>query len=358
MDEPFLPKNDTRLGVGGKDEPESSGSTTPTTSLPSKPLSSPAQPVTGDDAIVPDPIPTPPTSSSCANPIVILNNNNINKKLIIGLIVYVIIGIVIFCTTSFELEKTYKLVDALYYIVVTLCTIGYGDIVPNTTLAKYLSCFFILLGFGFFDILLNGLVAYICEKESVLLRPSDGKFKNMIQTYMVDKEKGRIRTRSKIGLALVIVIVCIGIGTLAVHFLEGLSWPDSIYLSVTSVTTLGYGDLSFKTTAGRCFAIVWLLVSTLAVARAFLYFTELRMEKRNRRIAEWVLQKEVTLRDLKAADLDNDGCISKSDFIIYKLKEMGRVAESDILQICKKFDSLEHSNNDKITLADLMEGIR
>ncbi|VVA33440.1 PREDICTED: two-pore potassium channel [Prunus dulcis] len=279
--------------------------------LPCPSSLSPAPLVTGSDAIVPDPIPTPPTSSSCANPIAILNNNK--KKLIIGLIVYVIIGIVIFCTTSFELGKTYKLVDALYYIVVTLCTIGYGDIVPSTTLAKYLTCFFILLGFGFFEILLNGLVAYICDKESVLLRPSDGKFKNMIQTYMVDKEKGRIRTRSKIG-----------------H------------------TTLGYGDLSFKTTAGRCFAIVWLLVSTLAVARAFLYFTKLRMEKRNRRITDWVLQKEV----------DNDGCISKSDFIIYKLKEMGRVAESDILQICKKFDSLEHSNNDKITLADLMEGNR
>ncbi|XP_016648966.1 PREDICTED: two pore potassium channel c-like [Prunus mume] len=310
--------------------------------LPCPPSLSPAPLVTGDDAIGPDPIPTPPTCSSCSNPIAILNNNN--KKLIIGLIVYVIIGIVIFCTTSFELEKTNKLVDALYYIVVTLCTIGYGDIVPSTTLAKYLTCFFILLGFGFFDLLLNGLVAYICDKESVLLRPSDGKFKNMIQTYMVDKKKGRIRTRSKIGLALGIVIVCIGIGTVAVHFLEGMSWPDCICLSVTSVTTLGYGDSSFKTTAGRCFAIVWLLVSTLAVARAFLYFTELRMEKRNRRIPEWVLQKEVTLRDLKAADLDNDGCDSKSDFIIYKLKEMGRVAESDILQICKKFDTLEHSN--------------
>ncbi|VVA38939.1 PREDICTED: two-pore potassium channel [Prunus dulcis] len=287
MDEPFLPKNDTRLGVGGKDEPESSRSTNQQLPCPSS--LSPAPLVTGSDAIVPDPIPTPPTSSSCSNPIAILNNKK--KKLIIGLI----------------------------YIVVTLCTIGYGDIVPSTTLAKYLTCFFILLGFGFFEILLNGLVAYICDIESVLLRPSDGKFKNMIQTYMVDKEKGRIRTRSKIGLAFGIVIVCIG-----------------------------YGDLSFKTTAGRCFAIVWLLVSTLAVARAFLYFTKLRMEKRNRRIADWVLQKEV----------DNDGCISKSDFIIYKLKEMGRVAESDILQICKKFDSLEHSNNDKITLADLMEGSR
>lgn len=49
---------------------------------------------------------------------------------------------------------------------------------------------------------------------------------------------------------------------------------------------------------------------------------------------------------------------SKSEFVIYKLKEMGRVTENDILQICKQFDSLEHSNYDKITLVDLMEGNR
>lgn len=46
---------------------------------------------------------------------------------------------------------------------------------------------------------------------------------------------------------------------------------------------------------------------------------------------------------------------SKSEFVIYKLKEMGKIAEKDILQICKQFDSLEHNNYGKITLADLME---
>lgn len=34
---------------------------------------------------------------------------------------------------------------------------------------------------------------------------------------------------------------------------------------------------------------------------------------------------------------------------------MGKIAEKDILQIAKQFDSLEHNNYGKITLADLME---
>lgn len=47
---------------------------------------------------------------------------------------------------------------------------------------------------------------------------------------------------------------------------------------------------------------------------------------------------------------------SKSEFVLYKLREMGMVANKDILLICKQFDSLGHTNDGKITLVDLMEG--
>ncbi|KAK3183411.1 hypothetical protein Dsin_030697 [Dipteronia sinensis] len=305
---------------------------------------------TQDREAFPDSLdPRPPQKS---NPLIV-------QQAFIGLVVYLIIGIVIFLTTckSFKGTTTVEPVDALYFIVVTLCTIGYGDIVPDTTFTKLFTCAFILVGFGFVDILLNGLVAYICDRqEAVFLSTVDeNRFNTMVRTYMIDKEKGRMRIRIKVGLALGVVIGCIAIGTVTVHFLEELDWVDSFYLSVTSVTTVGYGDYAFRTVRGRCFAIVWLLVSTLAVARAFLYLAELRIDKRNRLIAKWVLQKKMTLGDLVAADLDNDGSISKSEFVIYKLKEMGKIAEKDILQICNQFDMIDDSKCGKITVADLMD---
>lgn len=155
------------------------------------------------------------------------------------------------------------------------------------------------------------MVTYICDRqEAVLLSTVDqNNFNAMVRTYMIDREKGRMRIRMKVCVALAVVVSCIAIGTIGVHFVEDLGWVDSFYLSVTSVTTVGYGDYAFTTLAGRCFAIIWLLVSTLAVARAFLYLTELRIDKRNRRVAKWVLQRKMTLGDLVAADLDNDGSI-------------------------------------------------
>ncbi|XP_010243700.1 PREDICTED: two pore potassium channel c-like isoform X3 [Nelumbo nucifera] len=287
---------------------------------------------------------------------------SIVRQALIGVVLYIMVGVSIYMVRSgsFTGHSTVRLVDALYFSVVTLCTTGYGDIVPDTTFTKLFTCAFILVGLGFIDILLHGLVTYMLDRqETVLLSAVDeNRFHTMFRTYIIDTEKGRMRIRMKVALALFVLFGCIAIGTIMVHVLEGLNWTDSIYLSVTSVTTVGYGDYAFKTVKGRCFAIVWLLVSTLAVARAFLYLTELRIYKRNRKIAKWVLQKRMTLGDLMAADLDNDGSISKSEFVIYKLKEMGKIAEKDILQICNQFDRLDTGNCGKITLADLMENHR
>lgn len=46
---------------------------------------------------------------------------------------------------------------------------------------------------------------------------------------------------------------------------------------------------------------------------------------------------------------------SKSEFVVYKLKEMGKIAEKDILPICEQFDRLDKGNCGKITLSDLIE---
>ncbi|CAA3027409.1 two-pore potassium channel 5 [Olea europaea subsp. europaea] len=164
-----------------------------------------------------------------------------------------------------------------------------------------------------------------------------------------------MRIRLKVGLALGVVVLCIGIGALVLYFVEHLDWVDSVYLSVMSVTTVGYGDRAFKTLPGRLFASIWLLFSTLAVARAFLYLAEARIDKRHRKITNWVLHRKITVGDLVAADINNSGFISKSEYIIYKLKEMGKIKEKDIIQICEQFSKLDPNNSGKISLPNLLE---
>ncbi|XP_042483267.1 two-pore potassium channel 3-like [Macadamia integrifolia] len=285
-------------------------------------------------------------------------SGSIVLQAIVLLVIYLSLGVLIysFNRKNFTATETHPVVDALYFCIVTMCTIGYGDITPNSTSTKLFSIMFVLIGFGFIDILLSGMVSFVLDlQESLLLSTVKARGEHDARSYIIDVKKGRMRIRMKVALALGVVILCIGIGTGFMHFVEKLGWLDSIYLSVMSVTTVGYGDHAFNSLPGRLFASIWLLVSTLAVARAFLYLAEARIDKRHRMMAKWVLDQDMTVAQFLAADIDNNGCVSKSEYVIYKLKEMGKVAEKDILQICNQFDRLDTGNCGKITLADLME---
>lgn len=244
-----------------------------------------------------------------------------------------------------------------------MCTIGYGDIAPITPATKLFACGFVLVGFGFIDILLSGVVNYVLDLQENMVLTSvrvQGRHRRRehgfsARNYIFDVEKGRMRIRMKVGLALMVVVSCIGTGALILGFTEDLGVVDSLYLSVMSVTTVGYGDRAFNTMSGRLFASIWLLFSTLAVARAFLYLAEARIDKRHRQIVKWVLHRDMTVEDLLAADTNNHGFISKSEYVLYKLKEMGKITDKDILLICDQFDKLDPNNSGKITLPDLLE---
>eukprot|EP00262_Sarcandra_glabra_P016022 TRINITY_DN5077_c0_g3_i1.p1 TRINITY_DN5077_c0_g3~~TRINITY_DN5077_c0_g3_i1.p1 ORF type:complete len:413 (-),score=52.74 TRINITY_DN5077_c0_g3_i1:353-1549(-) len=287
---------------------------------------------------------------------------SIVRQAVCLLVVYLSLGVLIYSLNrdNFAANETHIIVDALYFCIVTMCTIGYGDITPRTPSTKIFSIMFVLVGFGFIDILLTGMVTYVLDlQENLLLGAVKGAgVGDGARSYIVDVKKGRMRIRMKVALALGVVVLCIGVGTCVMHFVENLDWLDSFYLSVMSVTTVGYGDRAFESLPGRVFASIWLLVSTLAVARAFLYLAEARIDKRHRMIAKWVLRRDMTVSEFLAADIDNNGFVSKSEYVIYKLKEMGKIAEKDILQICNQFDRLDTSNNGKITLSDLLEGHR
>ncbi|MEA3409809.1 MAG: potassium channel family protein [Candidatus Eisenbacteria bacterium] len=81
-------------------------------------------------------------------------------------------------------------------------------------------------------------------------------------------------------------------GTLFYRAVEGWSALDSLYFSVTTLTTVGYGDLAPSTPAAKVFTIVYLLVGVgvlvVFVGRLASYVLEARSgdwEKLSRRRA-------------------------------------------------------------------------
>ena len=52
----------------------------------------------------------------------------------------------------------------------------------------------------------------------------------------------------------------IGAGAVFYHGVEHLSWLDSFYLTIVTLTTVGYGDISPQTAAGKVFTMLYILI--------------------------------------------------------------------------------------------------
>ncbi|HEX3083674.1 MAG TPA: potassium channel protein [Pyrinomonadaceae bacterium] len=76
------------------------------------------------------------------------------------------------------------------------------------------------------------------------------------------------RSLFRIRNAFIALAIAIVLGTLGFKSIEGWSLLDSFYVTVQTLTTVGYGDLPPRTMAGRGFAIMVMLIGVGGVALA------------------------------------------------------------------------------------------
>src|SRR6266849_1067298 len=78
----------------------------------------------------------------------------------------------------------------------------------------------------------------------------------------------RPRKGFKIRYAMMALAAAMVFGTIGFYFIEGWSLADSLYVTVQTLTTVGYGDVPPHTGKGRFFAVVVMLIGAGGVALA------------------------------------------------------------------------------------------
>ncbi|HEX7531065.1 MAG TPA: NAD-binding protein, partial [Pyrinomonadaceae bacterium] len=78
------------------------------------------------------------------------------------------------------------------------------------------------------------------------------------------------RTRPRWGFqiryAIIALAAAIVFGTVGFHLIERWTLADSLYVTVQTLTTVGYGDIPPHTATGRAFAVVVMLIGVAGVA--------------------------------------------------------------------------------------------
>jgi len=84
---------------------------------------------------------------------------------------FVVVGIVLAGGTLFYWQaEGWSVVDSLYFCVITMATIGYGDLAPTSPLSKLFTVGFVILGVGLFATFVGKVVALMVKQRETWQR--------------------------------------------------------------------------------------------------------------------------------------------------------------------------------------------
>jgi len=250
------------------------------------------------------------------------------------ILAYFMIGIVVYS----QVEE-WSFGDSLYFCLTTALTIGYGDPFPITTAGKWFTCAYILVGLCCFGVVLGALASHTIDSQEEILEamrqaseaedePRKTKDKGCVQVRFSPAFQGSLES-------FVVLMVMLLIGTL--YFClqdQELSFVDSFYVSVVTLTTVGYGDMSPQSTEARAFAVFWICFGVGMVGRFLGCIADIVLESRRNRKEDERLARIPSIESL-LLETNEGSRIDMTAFTLMKLRLMGKVSEAD-LELCRR----------------------
>jgi len=119
------------------------------------------------------------------------------------------------------------------------------------------------------------------------------------------------------------------IGTITYHELEGWSSFESLYFSVTTMATVGFGDVHPVTYAGKFFTIFYVIFGVSAALYAFTLLAESYFEHTEERIQE-KMDKYNSMKEKRLEAIEGEIQIEKTQ--LQKIRDRLRINKEDFLK--------------------------
>lgn len=273
-------------------------------------------------------------------------------------------------------EDGWSAIDSIYFCMMTMSTVGYGDFSPSTDGTRAFTLVMIFIGVGFIFPMVAGTTnmffAPITAKGRVLLDhvfppqyidiDEDGG-----TDYMVPASAPVYFLKKLLPSALVVLVVQLASAAIFVGLEadnEEVAWTFglALYHCFVTVTTVGYGDVYIGTQGGRLFSSVHMLVGVCLFAELLSTFDTVRTErvlaKQRVQAIRQELTPELMQRMTQQADalrpLDDDpGGLSELEFVLTSLLELGFVDRLTVEPFFKQFRALDVDPDGRISVKDV-----
>ncbi len=112
----------------------------------------------------------------------------------------------------------------------------------------------------------------------------------------------------RIAPIILLLFATLGVGTVFYRHIENMSWIDSLYFCVMTLTTVGYGDVTPTTDGGKVFTMIYVIFGVAIIAAAANYLLHATLDVRIPHIA-----KQIKHRTEHPFTSSNDAIAKTSD---------------------------------------------
>ena len=117
---------------------------------------------------------------------------------------------------------------------------------------------------------------------------------------------------------------------------------------------MGYGDFSPKTQIGRILAILYIPIAVGVMGTFLDVVASYIIAFRKKNAEDYWEQKELSLDDLVAMDVDGDGTVTKAEFLEFMLVAMNQVDQDTLDNLKAHFERLDYDHSGTLDKSDLL----
>ena len=174
-----------------------------------------------------------------------------------------------------------------------------------------------------------------------------------IQSFLITKLK---LTKSQSAIcedlltAFLIIFANVLVGILCHKYIfDEIPLIDSIYLSVTTITTLGYGDIVPRTTSSRGFTLLYGFIGVLSTTRAISLINDASAHFFTP--TPGPADKE----EIRDTELEQHEFFDRNEFVLYKLTKMGILTPDLRSHIEELFGAMDVAKSGLISNHDILK---
>lgn len=259
---------------------------------------------------------------------------------------------------------------SLYFGTVMITTVGYGDFLPKTPELKMATVCLVLFG-------LSVVVLAFGVLQDIVVSASTARAVGKAHKVGIfDTDRHRRHQRNTTLLITFTYIAFLIVGTVVfghdfkTHPDSDSEYPflDGFYLSVITITTVGFGDLYPLSDGRRLFSCFYMLVGIPVQLGAFSLVSNFLLgeaeEIQIRKVSGLLDESAYScisdfVEEMRAEGIggyrgQGEGQISRFEFLVFILVQNGVVHKANVNSVMKNFDKLDVSNEGFISKNDVV----